>query len=90
MKPERAIEIIKANEKERRSKMHFDSDPWESAMFMAIKALEKQVARKPINQSTWKACPICKQGIGVNSNTPNPRAIEYCYHCGQKLNWDRS
>jgi hypothetical protein len=55
---------------------------------MAIKALEKQMPKKPINQSTWKECPTCTQGIGIDNDTPNPKAIEYCYHCGQKLDWD--
>ena len=55
---------------------------------LAIEALEKQVPQKPINQSTWKACPVCEQGIGVTRKTPNPRAKEYCFHCGQKLDWD--
>jgi hypothetical protein len=57
------------------------------AIELAASALEKQIPKKPINQSTWKACPTCTQGIGVDSNTPNPKAIEYCFHCGQKLDW---
>jgi hypothetical protein len=55
---------------------------------IAIKALEKQIAKKPINQATWKACPTCEQGIGINGKTFNPMAIAYCYHCGQKLDWN--
>ncbi|SHF55985.1 hypothetical protein SAMN02745133_02973 [Desulforamulus putei DSM 12395] len=55
---------------------------------LAIKSLKKQVPKKPIDQSTWKACPTCNQGIGVNNKTPNPKAIAYCFHCGQKLDWD--
>lgn len=55
---------------------------------LAIKSLKKQVPKKPINQSAWKACPVCKQGISVNSKTPNPKAVEYCFYCGQKLDWD--
>jgi len=54
----------------------------------ALKAMGKQVPKKPISQSTWKACPACTQGIGVDNNTPNPKAIEYCFHCGQKLDWE--
>lgn len=55
---------------------------------LAIKSLKKQLPKKPINQSTWKACPACNQGLGVNNKTPNPKAIAYCFHCGQKLDWD--
>ncbi|HBQ85196.1 MAG TPA: hypothetical protein DD811_01745 [Syntrophomonas sp.] len=58
------------------------------ALSMGIETFDKQMPKKPINESTWKACPTCTQGIGVDSNTPNPRAIEYCFHCGQKLDWD--
>jgi uncharacterized protein with PIN domain len=53
-----------------------------------VEALQKQVPKRPIQQSTWKACPSCKQGIGVTDKTPNPRAIEYCFHCGQRLGWN--
>lgn len=65
-----------------------DADEFSEHFGLAISALEKQVPEKPINQSTWKACPACTQGIGVDNNTPNPKAIEYCFHCGQKLDWD--
>lgn len=58
------------------------------ALHIAKEALEKQIPLKPIKQATWKACPTCKQGIGVNDKTPNPKAKEYCYHCGQKLDWN--
>jgi hypothetical protein len=55
---------------------------------LAIKALKKQIPKKPINQSSWKACPVCTQGISVTKKTPSPSAVEYCFHCGQKLDWD--
>lgn len=55
---------------------------------LAIRSLKKQVPKKPIDQATWKACPTCNQGIGVDSKTPDPKAKAYCYHCGQKLDWD--
>jgi hypothetical protein len=64
-----------------------DENEFSEHMDTAIKALEKQIPKKPINQSTWKACPTCKQGIAVDNKTPNPRARQYCYHCGQKLDW---
>jgi len=59
------------------------------AVNRAMEALEKQVPKEPIRQSTWKACPVCTLGIGVNDKTPNPGAIRYCYHCGQRLSWSK-
>jgi hypothetical protein len=53
-----------------------------------LNAIEKQLPKKPINQSVWKSCPTCEQGIGVTPRTINPKAIGYCYHCGQKLDWN--
>lgn len=58
------------------------------ALDIAIQALEKQVAKKPI-KSDVKAiryvntyyCPVCQLGItGTN-------IAKWCYHCGQKLDW---
>lgn len=52
---------------------------------LAIKALEKQIARKPItyNDTNRADCPICKATV---------RAIKepfgnWCSICGQKLDW---
>ena len=55
---------------------------------MAIKALEKQIPRKPIKSEKQVVryvntyyCPICNLGItGTN-------IAKWCYHCGQKLDW---
>jgi RNA polymerase-binding transcription factor DksA len=55
---------------------------------LVIQLKEKDIPNKPISQSAWKACPTCEQGIGVTPRTINPKAINYCYHCGQKLEWD--
>ena len=44
---------------------------------MAIKALEKQIAKKPIVQGLGQRyCPVCKCG-GADH--------QYCARCGQKL-----
>lgn len=55
---------------------------------LVIQLKEKDIPKKPISQSAWKACPTCEQRIGVTPRTINPKAINYCYHCGQKLEWD--
>lgn len=57
----------------------FDSKRHE-AMRMAISALEKQKAKKPLpvsNDSTWSKCPVCG---GTNID-------EYCGKCGQRIDW---
>lgn len=56
---------------------------------MAMKALEKQIPKKPIEmKSTDKlldgyfACPICGGCVGMDEYSNN-----YCVHCGQKIDW---
>ena len=49
---------------------------------MAIKALGKQIAKKPIYDNYHRAgyrCPNC--------NNTNPWGYEHCRYCGQKLDW---
>lgn len=53
-----------------------------------IKALEKQIPKKPIKSKEQKIryvntyyCPTCNLGFtGFN-------IAKWCYHCGQKLDW---
>ena len=68
-----------------------NSDYWE----VAIKALEKQIPKKPVTRTiynkylqqkeTTRVCPAC--GI----DTPVPRELSswefWCPDCGQRLNW---
>ena len=52
------------------------------ATHMAIKALEQQIAKKPIYDNYHSAgyrCPNC--------NNTNPWGYEHCKYCGQKLDW---
>ena len=62
--------------------------PYHSALVCAERALEKQIAKKPRKievegyryTDTYK-CPTCEgnfSGTGI---------ADYCYHCGQKLDW---
>jgi hypothetical protein len=53
---------------------------------VAIKALEKQIPKKPILDTIfpsgvkWYLCPACKHNnIEKNDN--------YCHNCGQALDW---
>ncbi len=67
-----------------------DGNDVENALIMAKEALEKQISKKPIHFSDSGVrytdsyqCPTCKRwfvGTGI---------ADYCYHCGQKLVWDR-
>ena len=58
------------------------------ALDVAIKALEKQIPKKPIKSENQVVryvntyyCPTCELGItGTN-------IAKWCYHCGQKIDW---
>lgn len=49
---------------------------------MAIKALEKQIPKKPdfTEDKTFALCPCCN-GKGLSDKQ------KYCDNCGQKLDW---
>lgn len=62
-----------------------DTEPYEKSVDMAIQALEKQIARKPIRKPNldWTneevTCPGCSRNVSEYRN-------KYC-DCGQKLDW---
>ena len=55
---------------------------------VAIEALEKQIAKKPVKSENQVVryvntyyCPICNLGItGTN-------IAKWCYHCSKKIDW---
>ena len=61
---------------------------------MSIKALEKQIARKPvcIEDKMW-CCPVCDNHLlhkWVKYPTelmPKAEGLPYCMSCGQKIDW---
>ena len=57
--------------------------PYETyeAVDIAIKALEKQIPKKPITDDRYimYICPRCNDFIKVSHN--------YCPNCGQELDW---
>jgi hypothetical protein len=65
------------------------NNDYDKAFRMAIEALEKQDAKKPIKvlhedvKVNWNSCPTCKQGIGWGKK----RDVNNCWNCGQKLDW---
>lgn len=54
---------------------------------MAIEALEKQIEKKPLNQSeeydrTYGNCPRCGEMV-----VDYPDDFRVCSNCGQAINW---
>ena len=71
------------------SPFHLESDgEWTNYEFntstirVAIQALEKQVAKKPVWVVDVFECPSCGEDLGNTDNTEY-----YCWNCGQKLDW---
>ena len=59
-----------------------------NAYDIAIKALEKQIPKKPkkieaegFRYTDVYRCPLC------GGNFSGTGIADYCYHCGQKLDW---
>ena len=81
MTAQEAINIVSCNRppEAMRGKAH-------EAFEMAIKALEKQIPKKPIdaitsdNEFICMICPCCQE-VAVEFNDA------YCKRCGQKLDW---
>ncbi len=87
-------------------RIHNDGRPTpylDEAVNMAISALEKQIAKKPILYSKKKSeikegdfvyvkCPSCGEYILSCFHYPPWNKIQkshkYCENCGQKLDWD--
>lgn len=97
MEEREAIARIKASRDYRYSHYaHTDDDG--KAFDMAIKALEKQIAKKPRKNGLYSAhsgifrkipaytCPSC--GNMCLEKWATERSItSYCWDCGQKLDW---
>lgn len=92
MEPSKAIDGLKnlrlfMELEDKQNEIKFAKDNYE-AITLAIKALEKQIPKKPIKSEkqviryvNTYCCPICNlkfTGTGI---------AKWCYHCGQKLDW---
>ena len=54
-----------------------------TAIDLAIKSLEKQIPKKPIeSEFTPLICPDCEAKIILGQR--------YCENCGQKINWEET
>lgn len=89
MTPERAIEILNPEHRE-----HYQSiEPVNEACRMGMKALEKQIPKKPdyegdgydenceLIYDTW-ICPNCDNHYEVDYDE-----CDFCPNCGQALDW---
>lgn len=60
----------------------YNNDPVLRDDFLAaMKALEKQIPMKPYHENIYK-CSRCDGIVGANHG-----CIDYCYHCGQAIDW---
>lgn len=62
----------------------------DKAILMALKALEKQIPKEPIERFTGNEyvceCPIC-HGLTDTPNEVVIQSVQHCSWCGQKLDW---
>lgn len=79
MTNERAIEILNPEHREDYKSI----EPIEEACRMGMKALEKQMPRKPVEQGD---CPACGRYVGY-LDTMTWELPKYCVECGQALEW---
>ena len=49
----------------------------------AIKAIDKQIPKKPEIKGEYYVCPIC--GVYQETSEGNP---PYCINCGQRILWE--
>lgn len=65
-------------------------EDYKQALELGVKALEKQIPKKPIMayddkiDSNWVSCPICANGIGWKIRA---RKIKFCWECGHRLDF---
>ena len=49
----------------------------------AIKAIDKQIPKKPEIEGDYYVCPVC--GVYQETSEGNP---PYCINCGQRILWE--
>lgn len=64
---------------------------FESALALAIEALEKQIPKKPLHMHKNYYCPICKEDGWMLWDDAVPNDMDkYCGKCGQAIDWEVS
>ena len=63
-------------------------NPYTQSAKLAIKALEKQISKKPKKHGygKWYLCPDCLRLIKKRIED-SPHDIKFCPFCGQTLDW---
>ena len=62
---------------------------FESALALAIEALEKQIPKKPLHMHKNYYCPICKEDGWMLWDDAVPNDMDkYCGTCGQAIDWE--
>ena len=56
------------------------SDETIESFEIAVEAMEKQNPMRPLSSDGEYDCPMCELTVAEND--------EYCWHCGQKLDWE--
>ena len=61
----------------------------ECAEAAVIKALEKQIPKKPLHMHKNYYCPICKEDGWMLWDDAIPKDMDkYCGKCGQAIDWE--
>lgn len=90
MTNEEAIKNINALNAVCGQKGLYDAE-FESALALAIKALEKQIPKKPLHMHKNYYCPICKEDGWMLWDDAIPNDMDkYCGMCGQAIDWEES
>ena len=80
---------MKENEAIKKIKRRITLDRFDGKAFddlgMAIQALEKQIAKKPLKGGLY-SCPNCETLLPYGAFEPKGA---YCKYCGQKLDWGK-
>ena len=64
---------------------------FESALALAIEALEKQIPKRPLHMHKNYYCPICKEDGWMLWDDAIPNDMDkYCGKCGQAIDWEVS
>ena len=72
-------------------KKDFYDAEFESALALAIEALEKQIPKKPLHMHKNYYCPICKEDGWMLWDDAIPNDMDkYCGMCGRAIDWEES